>query len=37
VFIKLITNMLLETYKEVIGDEPPAGHKEVIGDGAVEV
>jgi hypothetical protein len=34
VFIKLMTNILLETYKEVIGDEPPAGHKEVIGDGA---
>ena len=31
-FIKLMTNMLLETYEEVIGDEPPAGHKEVIRD-----
>ena len=33
-FIKLITNILLEIYKEVIGDEPPAGHEEVIRDGA---
>jgi len=34
VFVELMTNMLLETYEEVIGDEPPAGYKEVIGDGA---
>jgi hypothetical protein len=26
--------MLLKTYKEVIRDEPLAGYKEVIGDGA---
>jgi hypothetical protein len=34
VFIKLITNMLLKIYKEVIRDKPPAGYKEVIRDGA---
>jgi hypothetical protein len=34
-FIKLMINMLLETYKEVIGDEPLVGHEEVIRDGAV--
>jgi hypothetical protein len=35
VFIKLITNMLLETYKEVIGDEPLVGYEEVIRDRAI--
>jgi hypothetical protein len=27
--------MLLETYKEVIKDEPPAGYKKVIKDRAI--
>jgi hypothetical protein len=37
VFIKLIINILLKTYKEVIRDGPQAMHKEVIRDGVVEV
>jgi hypothetical protein len=37
VFIKLVINMLLKTYKEVIRDGPQAMHEKVIRDRVAEV
>jgi len=36
-FIELIINIFLETYKEVIKDGPWATYKKVIGDGVIKV